>query len=81
VSDYVTALAALWVEHLLHKRPIVRSPGQVKSKTEKLTPVASLVSVHHLRAGAGLVSVSDWMGHHVYLRHGTSVCWQINIRF
>jgi len=31
-----------------------------KSKTEKLTPVASLVSVHHLRARAELADpVSD----------------------
>jgi len=27
----------------------------VRTKTEKLTPVASLVSVHHLRAREGLV--------------------------
>jgi len=31
------------------------NPGQVKSKTEKLAHVAPLVSVHHLRARAGLV--------------------------
>jgi len=31
------------------------NPGRVKSKTEKLAPVASLVSVHHLRPTSGLV--------------------------
>jgi len=31
------------------------NPDQVKSKTEKLSPVASLVSVHQLRPRAGLV--------------------------
>jgi len=30
-------------------------PGRVNSKTEKLAPVASLVSVHHLRPRTGLV--------------------------
>jgi len=36
------------------------NPGLVKSKTEKLTPVA-LVSFRHLRARAGLVGpVSGW---------------------
>jgi len=29
--------------------------SQIKSKTEKMTTVASLVSVHHLRARAGMV--------------------------
>jgi len=33
----------------------ILNPGQVKSKTEKLAPVASLVTVHHLRSSAGLV--------------------------
>jgi len=33
----------------------VRIPGRVKSKTEKLAPAASLVSVHHLRARAELI--------------------------
>jgi len=32
-----------------------RTAGQVKSKTEKLAPVASLVSVQHLRHRTGLV--------------------------
>jgi len=31
------------------------NPGRVKSKTEKLPPVASLVSVNHLRPRARLV--------------------------
>jgi len=31
--------------------------GQVRSKTENLTPVASLVSNHHQRARAGLVVI------------------------
>jgi len=31
------------------------NPSLVNLKTEKLTPVASLVSVHHLRVRAGLV--------------------------
>jgi len=31
------------------------NPGLVKSKTEKLAPVASLVSVQHLRSRGGLV--------------------------
>jgi len=29
--------------------------GQVKSKTEKLTPVASLLNIHHLKPRAGVV--------------------------
>jgi len=33
----------------------VRILGRVKSQTEKLTHVASLVSVYHLRPRAGLV--------------------------
>jgi len=57
----------------------VRTSGRVESKIEKLAPVAFLVRVHHLRPRSGLVrpmSVkSDWVGYHVYLRHGTSVCW------
>jgi len=28
-----------------------RIPGRVKSKTEKLAPATSMVSVHHLRSG------------------------------
>jgi len=39
--------------------------------TEKLAPVASLVSAHHLRVRAGLVGpvfvYNDWAGYHVYL--------------
>jgi len=31
------------------------TPGRFGSKTEKLAPVTSLVSVHHLRPRAGLV--------------------------
>jgi len=31
------------------------NPSWVKSKTEKLSPVASLVSIYHLRARTGLV--------------------------
>jgi len=37
--------------------------SSVKSKTEKLAPIASLVSIHHLslKAGlVGLVSVTGW---------------------
>jgi len=34
----------------------IRIPGRFKSKTEKLAPAVSLVSVHHLRPRAGLVS-------------------------
>jgi len=33
----------------------IRIPVGVKSKTEKLAPVVSLVSVHHLRHRTGLV--------------------------
>jgi len=50
--------------------------GGLIQKTKKLAPVnvPSLINVHHLivRAGlVGLVSVlNDWMGYHVYLRHG-----------
>jgi len=43
----------------------IRTHSRVRSKAEKLAPVASLVSVHHLRprAGAGWPSVSlKWMG-------------------
>jgi len=51
------------------------------SKTEKLTSVASLIGVHHLGTRAGLVDPvsvwGDWVGYHVYLQHGTSVCWYI----
>jgi len=42
--------------------------GRVKFKTEKLTPIASLVRVHNLRPRAGLVAIgpvsvySDWVG-------------------
>jgi len=50
----------------------------------KLASVATQVSVHHLRSRTGLfgpVSVSsDWVGYHVYLRHGTSVCWHFKTR-
>jgi len=52
--------------------------GRVKSKTEKLAPVASPVSIYHLRSRTGLVDPvsvsSDWMGYRVYLWHGTTVC-------
>jgi len=41
-----------------------------------LAPVVSLVSLHHLRDRAGLVGLvsvlSDWMGYHDFLHHGTS---------
>jgi len=54
-------------------------PDRVKSKTEKLTPVASLFNIHHFRTVAGLVGpvlVScDWVGYHVNLRHDTSLYW------
>jgi len=44
-----------------------------------LAPVVSLVSIHHLRPRAGLIGpasvLSDSVGYHVYLQHGTSVCW------
>jgi len=30
-------------------------PGQVRPKTERLTPATFLISVHHLRTRAGLV--------------------------
>jgi len=38
---------------------------------------------NHLRdrAGAGRSSVSlKWVGYHVYLRRGTSMCWHIKTR-
>jgi len=58
-------------------------PGRVKSNTEKLAITASLV--HHLRPRIGLMvglaSVySDWVGFQVYLRHDTSMCWNIKTR-
>jgi len=57
---------------------------RINSKTEILTPVASLVSAYHLRLRerlVGPVSVeSDWVGYHVYLRHGTSMCWNLKTR-
>jgi len=37
---------------------VYSNPSWVKSKTEKMAPVASLVSVHHLRPRAGWPSVS-----------------------
>jgi len=44
---------------------------RVKSKTEKLAPIASQVSVHHLRPRTRLVDpvsvYSDWVGYHVFL--------------
>jgi len=44
----------------VYRRLVVQTLGRVKSKTEKLPPVASLVlinllSIHHLRDRAGLV--------------------------
>lgn len=46
-------------------------PGRVMSRAEKLTPIASQVNVHHLKANAGRirpVSVQcDCMGNHVNL--------------
>jgi len=46
-----------WVECSLRVGKFAPSnPGWVKSKTEKLAPVTSLDSVHHLRAKAGLVA-------------------------
>jgi len=44
------------------------------SKIEILAPVASLVSIHLLKART--VSVTGCMVH-VYMQHGTSVCWHI----
>jgi len=60
------------VEHSLRVRKFGSlNPGQVKSKIEKLTPVASPVNIHHLRARPGQVGpVTEW-GYHVHLRHGT----------
>jgi len=59
-------------------------PGRVNTKAEILTIVASLVSLHHLRNGAVLLSPlsvgSDWVGYHVDLRHGTLVCCQFKTR-
>jgi len=50
------------------------NPSHVKSTTENLTPVVSLVNVHHLRARAGLVSQvslqSNLVGYHVNMQHG-----------
>jgi len=46
-----------------------------KSKTEKLATVAFLVNIRHFRPRAELVGpvsvLSDWVGYHVYLWHGT----------
>jgi len=40
-----------WVERSIRVRKVgVRIHDRIRSKTEKLTPVASLVSVHHLRS-------------------------------
>jgi len=47
-------------------------PVRIKSK---LPPVAFVVGVHHLMDRTGLVDPAqakkDWVGYHVYLRHGT----------
>jgi len=51
------------------------------SKTEKLTPVVSLVSVQHLKHRAWLAQcqfkVTGCMRFRVYLRHATLMCWHI----
>jgi len=44
--------------------------SRVKSKTEILAPVASLVSPRH---SSPRTMTGGW--EHVYLWHGTSVCW------
>jgi len=45
-----------WVERSLRVRKLwSRIPGRVNSKTKKLAPVASVVSIHHLRPRTGLV--------------------------
>jgi len=44
------ALVAKWIDSFLRVEKVgVWTPGWVKSKTDKLAPVASLVSVNHLR--------------------------------
>jgi len=57
-------------------RSVIRTPVGSSQRLKN-----SLVSVHHLRHRAGLVGpvsvLRDWVGYHVYLRHGTSVCWQL----
>jgi len=50
----VAASVTKWVEHLLRVWFKLKFCW-VKSKTEKLAPVASLVSIHHLRPRTGLV--------------------------
>jgi len=41
---------------VLRVRKIAGSnPGRVKSETEQITPISSLISVYHLRSRAGLV--------------------------
>jgi len=52
----------------------------VKLKTGQFAPVSSLDNVNNLRLRARVVGqcqfkVTGW-GCHVYLCHGTSVCWQ-----
>jgi len=54
--DYGIVWRAEWVEHLLRVWTVSGlNHSRVKSQIEKLTCVASLVSVHHLKPRAGLV--------------------------
>jgi len=39
----------------------------------RLAPVASLVSIHHLRPRVGLVGLVAWWGYHVYLRQADTL--------
>jgi len=56
----------------------------VKSKTEKLAPAASLVSVHHLRPKTWIVGPESfetvWVGYHAYLQHGILECWHVHFK-
>jgi len=56
----MAASVGFWVEQSFQVRKVDGLIyGLVKSKTENLTPVASLMNVHHLRARGELVCVES----------------------
>jgi len=64
ILNYFGFLKLFWFLfwHLLfctynHVHDIRHRPGRVRPNTVKMTPVASMDSVYHLRAGEGLVDL------------------------
>jgi len=58
---------------------VIKSQGTKMTTSETFCYFRNLVSVQaRSRAGlVGPVSYSDWVGYHIYLWHGNSVCWHI----